>query len=78
VGDEVLLGTTWVFVSTLGSAKEMLGKLKKHQAKHWGIFFLLDDGRASRKCQGIRGKWKASLRRCYGMLCNALENFKTH
>jgi hypothetical protein len=35
----VLLGTTWVFVSTLGSAKEMLGKLKKHQAKHWEFFF---------------------------------------
>jgi hypothetical protein len=75
-GGGVLLGTTWVFVSTLGSAKEMLGKLKKHQAKHWEIFFL-DDGGTSRKCQGIMGKSKASLWRCYRCY-ECLENFKTH
>jgi hypothetical protein len=40
-GAALLLRTTWVFASTLGSAKEMLGKLQKnHQAKYLGDFFL--------------------------------------
>jgi hypothetical protein len=39
VGAALLLGTTWVFASTLGSAKEMLGKLQKITKQNIGGFF---------------------------------------
>jgi len=56
-GAALLLGTTWVFASTLGSAKEMLGKLQKnHQAKYWGdfFFFWMMGGRHQENAKGLR------------------------